>query len=326
MPVISSNYKPSLLFRNGHIATIYSGLVREVENPGQQRERMELDDGDFIDLDWSLAHPANDTVVIILHGLEGNAQRPYILGAARAFLEVNIDVCAVNFRGCSGEPNRLYRSYHSGVTDDLERIVHHILDTRKYHKIIIHGFSLGGNVTLKYLGSHEHIPSQVKAGIAVSAPCSLFHSMLALHETENFLYALRFKKHLLGKLRQKQPLYPELIKEEDFDKVKLLRDFDDVYTAKAHGFIDGLDYYERASSLPYLENIKVPTYILNAENDSFLTEGCYPYEAAGLNENLFLEIPEYGGHVGFIDKNNRYYNEQRAVKFVLEKVMSLPED
>lgn len=320
MPIASSNYNPPLLFKSGHFATIYSGLIREVGNPGQERERVELDDGDFIDVDWSYAKPKNNTVAILLHGLEGNAQRPYILGAAKAFLAAGIDTCAVNFRGCSGEPNRLYRSYHSGVTDDLDRIIRYILHTGTYRNIIIKGFSLGGNVTLKYLGTYTDIPKEVKAGIAVSVPCSLFHSMLALHETENYLYARRFKKHLLGKLREKQMFYPEKIRNEDFNKVRLLRDFDDVYTAKAHGFLDGLDYYERASSLPHLENIKIPTYILNAENDTFLGEECYPVQIAERNSELYLEVPKYGGHVGFYDTNNLYYNEHRALTFVKEKL------
>lgn len=321
MPVVSSSYTPPLLFRSGHFSTIYSGLIREVSNPGQERERVELNDGDFIDLDWSISRPNNRKVAIILHGLEGNAQRPYVLGAVKAFLDAGYDACAVNFRGCSGEPNRLYRSYHSGVTDDLERVISHLLESRNYEQIVINGFSLGGNVTLKYLGSHRHIPSQVKAGIAVSVPCSLYDSMLALHETENYLYARRFKKHLLGKLREKQELYPERISDGDFRKVKLLRDFDDVYTAKAHGFSDGLDYYDRASSLPHLDNIDVPVYILNAENDSFLAEGCYPVHTAKSNPHLYLEVPKYGGHVGFYDKDNKYYNEHRAVTFVKEKVL-----
>lgn len=323
MPLITASYKPPLLFRNGHLATIYSGLFRKVENPGQTRERVELKDGDFIDLDWSLYSEKNNKLVILLHGLEGNAQRPYILGAARAFLGAGYDVCAVNFRGCSGETNRLYRSYHSGVSDDLDRVLTYILNNRYYPNIVINGFSLGGNVTLKYLGTHAHIPSEIKAGIAVSVPCSLYHSMVALHQTENYLYALRFKKHLLEKLKEKQPLFPHLITNKDIEQVRLLRDFDDVYTARAHGFKNGIDYYEKASSLPFLDNIKVPTYILNAANDTFLGQGCYPREAAKNNPDLFLEIPEYGGHVGFYDRDNLYYNEHRAVKFVTEKLSSL---
>lgn len=320
MPVIPSSYTPPFLFRNGHFSTIYSGLIRQVRNPGQERERIELDDGDFMDLDWSFSGRSGHRVAILIHGLEGDAQRPYILGAATAFLEAGWDVCAVNLRGCSGETNRLYRSYHSGATDDLHRVIQHILKQYHYSEVVINGFSLGGNITLKYLGTHPDLPREIKAGIAISVPCSLYHSMLALHQGENYLYALRFKKHLIGKLREKQPLYPELITDEEVNKIRILRDFDDVYTAKAHGFRDGLDYYQSASSLYSLQNIRVPTYILNAANDTFLGEGCYPESEAAGNKALFLEIPKYGGHVGFYDANNLFYNERRAIEFVKEKV------
>lgn len=321
MPVIQSAYLPPFPFRNGHLSTLYSGLMRRVENPGQERERIELEDGDFMDLDWSYAskQEGKKHLVIVLHGLEGNAQRPYVLGAVKAFLDAGYDACALNFRGCSGQTNRLYRSYHSGASDDLERVINHILATRGYSHIVINGFSLGGNVTLKYLGTHNDIPKEIKAAIAVSVPCSLYHSMVALHKPENFLYALKFKKNLIGKLRQKQPHFPELIQDDDFKRIRLLRDFDDVYTSIAHGYRDGLDYYEKASSLPHLNRIHVPTFILNAANDSFLDEGCYPLTAAKENNALYLEVPKYGGHVGFYDRDNHYYNESRTIRFVREK-------
>ncbi|WP_224488466.1 YheT family hydrolase [Robertkochia flava] len=319
MPVISSSYTPPFLFKSGHFSTIYSGVFRVVPNPGQTRERIELKDGDFIDVDWSFAKKKNHRLVILLHGLEGNAQRPYILGAAQAFLQSGTDVCAVNFRGCSGETNRLYRSYHSGVTEDLHHVIEHILANYQYSHIVINGFSLGGNVTLKYLGTQTDIPEEIKAGIAFSVPCSLYYSMKALHQAENYLYARRFKKHLIGKLREKQPYFPELIRDEDVQRIRVLRDFDEVYTAKAHGFKNGMDYYEKASSFRALEQIRVPTYILNAANDTFLGHGCYPEQEAQRNRALYLEIPKYGGHVGFYDNNNVYYNEHRAVRFMKEK-------
>lgn len=325
MPLVRSDYRPPFPFRNGHFSTIYSGLLRKVENPGQERERIELDDGDYIDLDWSYAshHGSTSRLVIILHGLEGNAQRPYMLGAAKAFLGNGYDACAVNFRGCSGQTNRLYRSYHSGASDDLERVITHILKNYRYDHIVINGFSLGANVTLKYLGTHTAIPNEIKAAVAVSVPCSLYHSMLALHRLENYLYALKFKKNLVDKLREKQPRFPDLIPDEDFEKIRILRDFDDVYTAKAHGYRNGLDYYEKASSLPHLKHIEIPTLILNAADDSFLGAPCYPYEDAQNNKSLFLEVPRYGGHVGFYEKGTQYYNERRAIAFIEEMLPDL---
>ena len=317
MPIVSSNYNPPILFKNGHFSTIYSGLIRKIDSIHQERESLTLHDGDFLDLDWSYAKKPTKKLVIILHGLEGNAQRPYMTGSAKLFNEHCFDAICVNFRSCSGKTNNLYRSYHSGVTEDLEAVIDHVLSTKKYDTIILNGFSLGGNVTLKYLGERNSVPKEIKAAIAVSVPCFLYGSMLELHKFNNILYANRFKKHLLEKLVYKQKKFPKKVNNEILKKIKTLKDFDDLYTSKAHGFVDALDYYEKSSSLQFLPNIKTPTLIINAKNDSFLSSNCYPIKEAENNKSLFLEIPDYGGHVGFYDKNNIYYNEKRALNFIL---------
>ena len=267
MPIVQSTYKAPYFFRKGFVSTVYSGLFRNVNGLQQERERIELTDGDFLDLDWSFAKAKTNKLIIVLHGLEGNAQRPYMTGTAKLFTENNIDAVCVNFRGCSGEPNRKYYSYHSGATQDLHEVVQHIIESKHYSEIYIKGFSLGGNVTLKYLGERDNVPSQIKAGIAVSVPC-------------------------------------------------FLKGFDNVYTSKAHGFIDAQDYYEKSSSLQFLNNIQTPTLIINALNDSFLSPECYPVKEAKNNSNLHLEMPNYGGHVGFVKLNKFYYNETRALNFI----------
>lgn len=318
MPLVPSNYQPSFLFKNGHFATIYAGVFRKVDGFSQKRERITLPDTDFLDLDWSFAATSTNKVVIILHGLEGNAQRPYITGSVKLFNLHKIDACAVNFRGCSGEANRLFRSYHSGATEDLEAVIHHILSTRKYDEIYLHGFSLGGNLLLKYLGETQTIPNEIRGAVAVSVPCDLHSSLRQLLLPKNILYANRFKKHLIEKLRIKQKLFPSHINASDISKIKNLKDFDDIYTSKAHGFKDAIDYYTKSSCLPLLPNIKIPTLIINSKNDSFLGTECYPIKAAEQNNNLYLETPEYGGHVGFYGINNTSYTEKRAVNFLME--------
>ncbi len=320
MPLISSHYNPPLFFKNGHLATIYAGLFRKVEGLVQKRERLELADGDFLDLDWSHAAHETTKLVILLHGLEGNAQRPYITGSAKQFHKVGFDACAVNFRSCSGEINRLYRSYHSGATEDLKAVIAHILETKNYSEIVIKGFSLGGNLTLKYLGEGNLIPKEIKAGIAISVPCNLHSSLVALLKPKNSIYAKRFKKHLIAKLRAKQVLFPDLITDEDVRNVKTLKDFDDIYTSKAHGFKDGLDYYTQCSSLQFLEGIQRPALLINAKNDSFLGPECYPYQEVEKNPDLHMEVPLYGGHVGFYGLHNVSYTEERSLKF-LEEVL-----
>lgn len=316
MPIVQSTYKAPYFFRKGFVSTVYSGLFRNVNGLQQERERIELSDGDFLDLDWSFAKAKTNKLIIVLHGLEGNAQRPYMTGTAKLFTENNIDAVCVNFRGCSGEPNRKYYSYHSGATQDLHEVVQHIIESKHYSEIYIKGFSLGGNVTLKYLGERDNVPSQIKAGIAVSVPCFLKGSALELHTFKNILFHDRFKRYLVERLKLKQKQYPDKLKVEDINSIKTLNDFDNVYTSKAHGFINAQDYYEKSSSLQFLHNIKTPTLIINALNDSFLSPECYPVKEAKNNSNLHLEMPNYGGHVGFVKLNKFYYNETRALDFI----------
>lgn len=318
MPVISSHYTPPLLFKNGHLSTIYSGTLRKIDGLVQKRERLELPDGDFLDLDWSFSKKPSQKVTILLHGLEGNAQRPYIAGSAKQFNHAGYDACAVNFRGCSGKINRLYRSYHSGATEDLQFIIDHTLETKKYSSIYLKAFSLGGNLALKYLGEGTEFPKELKGAVAVSVPCSLHSSLVELLKPKNFLYARRFKKHLVDKLRSKQLLFPDKISDSDIEAIRTLKDFDDIYTSRAHGFDDAMDYYKKCSCLQFLPNIKIPCLLINAQNDSFLGAECYPYPEAKINRNLYLETPKYGGHVGFYGIQNSTYSEKRALIFLKE--------
>lgn len=315
MPQLSSDYTPPLLFKNGHFATIYSGIIRSVNGVVQKRERITLSDGDFLDLDWSDSVTETQKLVVLLHGLEGDAQRPYITGSAKILNQNGYDACAVNYRGCSGEPNVKYRSYHSGATEDLIEVLNHILNTRHYSEIYLKGFSLGGNLLLKYLGEGNDVPKELKGAVAVSVPCNLHDSCKQLLSSKNILYAIKFKGNLLGKLRQKQQMFPEKISDNDIKRIKTLKDFDDIYTSQAHGFEDALDYYKKSSSLQFLPHIQVPSLIINAKDDSFLGPECYPVKETDKNTKLFLEMPSYGGHVGFWGKNNITYTEKRALNF-----------
>jgi len=252
---------------------------------------------------------------VLLHGLEGDAQRPYITGSAKILNQNGYDACAVNYRGCSGEPNKMYRSYHSGVTEDLIEVLDHILNTKNYSEIYLKGFSLGGNLLLKYLGEGNNVPKELKGAVAISVPCNLNDSCQQLLSPKNILYAIRFKGNLLGKLRQKQQLFPEKISDADIKRIKTLKDFDDIYTSQAHGFEDALDYYKKSSSLQFLPHIQVPSLIINAKDDSFLGPECYPVKETDKNAKLFLEMPNYGGHVGFWGKNNITYTEKQALSF-----------
>lgn len=317
MPILSSIYKPPALFRNGHFSTIYSAKFRKVDIPDHQRERMFLPDGDFMDLDWYLTQASSGKLAVLLHGLEGNAQRPYIRGMVKRLNAKGYDAVAVNYRGCSGEPNKLFHTYNAGTTDDLHHVLSHILTKDKYNSIALIGFSLGGNLLLKYLGERD-APVEIKKGIAISTPFSLRASVEELHKFKNKLYSTVFLSELKKKSYQKAMAFPEKLSEDEVKSIKTLLDFDMIYTSKAYGYEDAYQYYEKCSSLSFLPNIKLPVYILNAKNDSFLSEECYPRAIAKSAKNIYLETPKHGGHVGFYDKNNFYYNERRALSFLKE--------
>ena len=315
MPIITNNYRPSFLFRNGHFSTIYSSKFRVASKIEHTRERLYLLDQDFLDIDWSFAKKPSKKAVILLHGLEGNSKRTYMVCQALQLISNGWDTASVNYRGCSGEPNINYDSYNAGRTEDLESVINYVLEKDTYEDIALVGFSLGGNLLLKYLGERDFVPTQIKKAVAVSVPLSLRGSLEALNKSHNWLYSLSFLIKLRKKYKIKMEQFPE--KETvDYKKIKSLLDFDNLYTAPAHGFRDAYDYYQKNSSLQFLPNIKIPFYILNAKNDSFLSQDCYPIDIASSMKNFFLETPKYGGHVGFHKTNGIYYSEERAVNFL----------
>jgi hypothetical protein len=317
MPVIKSSYKPSRIFRSSFISTIYSGIIRRLEI-SQSRERITLQDDDFIDLDWSYSSSSTKSVAVILHGMEGNGQRPYVSGIARHLNTKGIDAVCVNFRGCSGENNKKYFSFHSGQTEDLKDIITHITSKHDYESIFLNGISLGGNIVLKYLGETSDIPIKIKAAMAVSVPLDLTGSSRTLHEFKNILYHIYFMIGLKFKLKRKHKQFPHKISRHTLWRIWTLRKLDELYTSTANGFKDATDYYTKCSSLQFLPQIKTPVLILNAINDSFLTESCYPVKIANENKFISLEMPRHGGHVGFTLPRGVYYNELRAGEFFLK--------
>lgn len=318
MPLVSSTYSPPWLFKNGHFSTIYSAKLRPNPILEQERERFSLEDGDFLDIDWSISKPKNTKLALVLHGLEGNAQRTYIKGIGKLLVENGWDIAAVNFRGCSGSMNLVYPSYHSGKTDDLDFVIASIIEKDQYQDISLIGFSLGANMLLKYLGERNQVPAPIKRGVAISVPVSLRGSLDSLMNLENWLYSTNFLMHLKKKYREKMVQFPNKMNESDLKAIKTLKDFDDIYTSKAHGFKDAYDYYEKCSSLQFLPAIQLPVLLLNAKNDSFLNTDCYPIDLAMKSKNVYLEMPEYGGHVGFHQSNKEYYSERRTLQFLLD--------
>jgi predicted alpha/beta-fold hydrolase len=325
MPLVSSStYRPPLLFRSAHLQTIYPALFRKVSTVTRERERIDTPDGDFLDLDW-VRHPNSEQLVILTHGLEGNSGQAYIQGMARIFSEAKWNVLAWNFRGCSGEVNRRLQSYHSGATGELEIILNHIFDNTQYNQIALIGFSLGGNVTLKYLGDRaENLDTRIKTAVAISVPCDLASSSVRLEAFQNRIYMERFMRTLRTKIREKMRRFPNQLDDTDLDRMRTFREFDGGFTAPIHGFTSADDYWTRASSKPVLPKVTIPSLMINAANDPFLAPECYPLEAAQENPNFHLEIPTHGGHVGFVSfgQNKTYWSEKRALDFVEQQTQS----
>ncbi len=320
MPIISkSDFKPNFLFRNKHISTVAPSMFRKVKGVDYERNRIVTPDGDFLDIDFSTVD--SKTIVILTHGLEGNSERTYMRGMVKALNNAGWDAVALNLRGCSGESNNLYLSYHSGKTDDLELVVQHLLRNYKYEKIMLIGFSLGGNLTLKYIGEKgEEIHSNISRAVAISVPVDLRDSADQLSKSSNAIYMKRFLRMLKPKMIEKTQRFPKNgINKDDIVKMNNFYDFDNLYTAPAHGFSSAEDYWKKCSAKPFLSKIKIPTLLINALNDPFLGNLSYPVKEAENSKLFHLETPQYGGHVGFINSikmKGELWIEKRVIEFL----------
>jgi predicted alpha/beta-fold hydrolase len=318
MPILISSFISPPLLEGGHRQTILPALLPRRFWSWQQQQRLELPDGDFLDLSWQQKGHAR--LVILSHGLEGSAQAIYIRGMAETLHQAGWDVLAWNYRSCGGMENRLIRSYHSGASDDLRAVIDHA--AQGYDKIALVGFSLGGNITLKYAG--ESLPhSAICAAIAISAPVDLASSAQALDDDpKNWLYLQRFLRTMKAKTLQKARRFPELRERltgpDGVAAVRTIREFDERITAPIHGFADAADYWARASSLPYLPQIQVPALLLNARNDPLLASASFPEALAESSDLLHLEAPANGGHVGFLDfqAGLQPWHERRVKSFL----------
>jgi len=237
---------------------------------------------------------------------------------AKTFYESGFDILAWNFRGCGDEMNKALRFYHSGATEDLDEVVNHVIH-QGYKNIYLVGFSLGGNLTLKYVGERK-VSAFIKGVVTFSVPMDLYTSCLQIAEPSNWIYSRRFLKSLKKKILAKADLMSGL----DVTKLKgimNIEQFDDCFTGPLHGFKNAREYYQRCSAIRFLDAISVPTLIVNALNDPFLSKECFP---ARINNSFIqFETPARGGHVGFsqFNRNGLYWSEQRALDFIttLEK-------
>lgn len=314
MPILTSDYKPRLFLKNGHLNTMISSLARKTTVLSFIRTRIKTKDQDDLDVDFLKG--GNSKIVLLCHGLEGSSSSKYILGTSKLLYANGYDVAALNYRSCNGEINKKMKTYHSGETEDLHTVISNVLPY--YDEIFLVGFSLGGNMVLKYAGDNVYsISPKIKAVIGVSVPIDLCGSSLELSKFKNRLYTKHFLKSLLKKAKIKQQQYPLNIELDKLNNVKSLKDFDDCFTSVVHGFSDAIDYYSKCNSKQFLCNIKTPTLIINAWDDPFLSDSCYPIKEAEKNTFLNLMLPKYGGHVGFFKhKSENYWDEEQILKFI----------
>ncbi|MGL5385108.1 MAG: hydrolase [Enterobacterales bacterium] len=310
------SFRPLTGASNPHLQTLLPRLVRRRVLLQPHWQRLELPDGDFVDLAWSEdPQLARDKPrVVLFHGLEGNFYSPYAHGLLNAWREQGWLGVVMHFRGCSGVPNRKQRIYHSGETEDARFFLRWLRDSFGEVPTAAVGISLGGNMLAYYLAQQGN-DSLLQAAVVVSAPLMLEPCSLRMEQGFSRVY----QRYLLGQLKQnatrKLLYYPGSLPLDllQLSKLRRIREFDDVITSRIHGFSDAVDYYRRCSALPLLPQITTPLLIIHAKDDPFMTDAVIP-DLSSLPSNIEYQLTECGGHVGFVGgtlKKPQMWLEQR---------------
>jgi uncharacterized protein len=318
----TSSFRPAWWLRGAHAQTIGGRLLRGSAPLPLRRERLETPDGDFLDLDFG-TEPADAAapVVVVLHGLEGGTSSGYMRQTFLELARAGLRGVGVNFRSCGGELNRSARFYHAGETEDLAFVLQRLAERFPGSRMGAIGFSLGGNVLLKYLGERgEEARGTLTAAAAVSVPFDLSAGADRLESGPmSRVYTAYFMRRLLHKSRLKAELLAERCDTARVLRARTLREFDDAATAPLHGFRSADDYYARSSSAGFLEGVRVPTLLLQAADDPFLAPGAIPRDAIERNPALTAAISPRGGHVGFVSGPPWapvFWAEREAVAFL----------
>ena len=291
------------------------------------RERVELSDGDFIDIDWLTAEEraknSAQPLVFILHGLCGSSSSSYVLSLQTLLIENGFNSVVMNFRGCSGELNRKAQAYHSGVSHDLEEVLRNVISQHKPEAVSLVGYSLGANVLLKWLGEHYDY-SKVDKAVAVSTPFTLGLCSREMLSGLSRIYGRYFTRRLLSdylhkrkefELQDKGPELEELLGLGDVSRVSNIWELDDQITAPLHGFESANDYYKRCSSIKFLPEISASTLLIQSYDDPLVPPVALP-EAGMVSESTVMELSPKGGHVGFVSAQNSNWLEHRILKFL----------
>ncbi|HEY1773501.1 MAG TPA: hydrolase [Gammaproteobacteria bacterium] len=295
--IVASEFKPQGLWRNRHVQTVVPNVFFGIPKVELRRERVELPDGDFIDVDWTTG--TSGPIVIVLHGLEGSIRSRYACNIMRQIHAMGFRGAFPYFRGCSGVPNRLPIGYHSGFTQDLEYFTGLLKQREPNTPLAAVGYSLGGNVLLKWLGESPNA-DRLTTGVAVSVPFDLAVCSEAIGKGLSKFYMWELMGRMKRSAQHKFQRVKAPIKLPNISALRTFRQFDDAMTAPLHGYKDADDYYKRASSKPFLKHIKVPTLVVHSADDPFMTPAVLP-QVDELSPAVTFELTQNGGHVGFVD-------------------------
>lgn len=316
-------FRPAWWASGPHAQTLAGKFLRPRLTLELERERWETPDGDFLDLDVAPdpLHDGGGPLVLVLHGLEGSSRRRYALVAYRELARRGIRAVGLNFRSCSGEPNRLPRAYHSGETGDLAFVLARLAARFPDRPLGALGFSLGGNVLLKFLGQEGTRGGEwLQAAVAISVPYDLSEGATCLESSAmGRLYSRYFLRSLRAKTRLKAGLLAGRVSVDTVVAARTIREFDDLATAPLHGFQDAAHYYRQSSSAQYVDAVRVPTLLLHALDDPFLPARAVPFRAIQGNPALLPGFVRRGGHVGFVEglpTSPRFWAEEEAARFL----------
>jgi len=318
--IIPAPFKPAWWCHNPHLQTLWPVFFRRRLNPPLRRERLELPDGDFVDLDWTL----NDSgpIVILFHGLEGSSRSHYARGMLTALPQHGMRAVLMHFRGCSGEPNRLARAYHSGDTGDIDFLVRTLKAREPNTPLAAIGYSLGGNALLKWLGEQGK-DAPVQCAVAVSVPFLLHESTAHMNRGLSRVYQWHLLKSLKQGARRKAAMFSPPAPLEEINQMKGFFEFDDRVTARLHGFEGAMHYYTSSSSRQYLNRIRIPTLIVHASDDPFMHAQVIP-EANELSPTIEFDLHRHGGHVGFVGGRlpwkPRYWLDERIPAWLRKRL------
>ena len=314
-------FSPARWLPGPHLATVFASVGRPWPRPRYRRERLELPDGDFLDVDRTGASEPSRPVVLVSHGLEGSSRAAYVRGLAARAARRGWAVAAWSFRGCSGVPNRLLRQYHSGDTGDLGLVVERLAAESPGRPLLLCGFSLGANQIVKYLGElGDAAPPEVRAAAGISTPFDLAQCARALDGPGfwPWLYRERFLRRLRRKALAKAAAHPGAIDARRVRRATTFASYDALVTAPLHGFADAEDYWQRSSSGPYVAAVRRPLLLLSADDDPLVPRAALPVAAAAANARVTLEVTSGGGHVAFVAGPPwapRFFAEERVLDF-----------